>query len=99
MCVHACVCVRVYMCVCVWCVCVFASVRVCMHLCMHACCHLCVHVCVHVCMCVCTCACMCAVHLHAELTNCEMYPRLSMVVHHLVLSLAVKEKEQPYIIL
>ena len=68
---------------------------------MYAFMHACVlsFVCLCVCMCVCTCACMCAVHLRAELTNCEMYPRLSMIVHHLVLSLAVKEKERPYIIL
>ena len=66
---------------------------------MYAFIHACVLSFVCACVCVCTCACMCAVHLHAELTNCEMYPRLSMIVHHLVLSLAVKEKERPYNIL
>ena len=37
---------------------------------------------------------VCTVLLNAELTNCEMYPSLIMImiVHHLVLSLAVKEK-------
>ena len=62
------------------------------------------HVCVCVCVCVCTCAhvcvlacarvCVCAVLLNAELTNCEMYPSLQliMIIHHLALSLAVKEK-------
>ncbi len=53
-------------------------------------------VCVYVraCMRLSMCTRVCAVLLNVELTNCEMYPSLQliMIIHHLVLSLAVKEK-------
>ena len=73
-------------------VCVYACVYMCVCVCglsvyLQACEYVCIYACMRVVICVCMCACMCAVHLHAELTNCEMYPRLSMIVHHLVLSL------------
>ena len=63
-------------------------------MCVCVCVCTCVHVCVLACARVCVCVCVCAVLLNAELTNCEMYPSLQliMIIHHLVLSLAVKEK-------
>ena len=64
---------------------------------MHACCHLCVCVCVCVCMHLCLCVCCSFAFRTAQL--CVMYPSMIMIVHHLVLSLAVKEKERPYIVL
>ena len=57
---------------------------------------MCMRVCVYVraCMRLSMCTRVCAVLLNVELTNCEMYPSLQliMIIHHLVLSLAVKEK-------
>ena len=78
-CVCVCVCVCVYVCVCV------VSVHACMLTCVCVFPNVCVHACVR--------TCVCAVLLHAKLTYCEMYPSLIRIIHHLVLSLVVKEKD------
>ena len=60
LCVYACMCVYIYMYVCIHClyVCLHACMYVCMH-CLYVCLHVCMYVCMYVCMFACMYVCVC----------------------------------------
>jgi hypothetical protein len=57
MCVHEYMCVNVCGHACVWCVCVHVYMYVCVLVCVHTC--VCTHICMFVCVYICVCACIC----------------------------------------
>ena len=115
MCVHVCVCVCVTVCVCVCvchnvcgvCVChsvVWCGVVWCGVVCVRVRVSMCVCMFMSVCTCEYVCICKCIIFFNAfrtdKLYDCEMYPRLIMIVHHLhlLLSLAVREGRTLYLL-
>ena len=83
-----CVCVHLYVCMCVRVMCVRACMHVCM--CVSVCACMCVHLCV--CMCVCVCACVCADPIQ-RLTNswhCDHFLFILQPVQSLCLPSLVK---------